>query len=122
MTIITTWDNDGLKTTVTIPLGTNPTTGEVYPASTLVGKTLTAFLGNISAAGVVSGAVAATSISSTEAVDATTGILMGRITALWSAAAVVFGRGKRVQVIVDVPGDKKYTIIDQTCDVQASLG
>lgn len=106
---ITTWDNDGFKWTVTVPLGAG------YPATTLVGKTLTAFIGVVNAAGVVSGAVAALTVTSTETATLAT------ITALWTPAAVIYGK-KRAQVIVTVPGDKPYTIADQDVEVKASLG
>jgi Mg/Co/Ni transporter MgtE len=134
MTIIT-WDNDGLKLTTTIPLGTNPKTGQVYPATTLVGKTLTAFLGVIARDGTVSGSVGAATVTSTEALvtqaqsdaaallnqDLPAGLLLGAITALWTPAAVLFGM-KRVQFVVNIPGDKPYTITDQDVQVLASLG
>ena len=108
--MIATWDNDGLKVTVTVPLGASS------PATTLVGKTLTAFIGNVSTTGVVSGAVAATSVTSTETATLAT------ITALWTPVQVPYGVGKRCQIIVTIPGDKPYTVSDQQLNVAASLG
>ena len=133
--MITTFDNDGFKFPVWIPIGTSVKTGMAYPVSTMTGKTLTAFIGVIAANGGVSGSVAASTVTFTEAavtateaafwalkgVELPEGQQVAKVTALWTPAAVVYGKDKTAQFVATVPGDKPYTILSQPLQVLASL-
>lgn len=142
MKVIATWDNDGLKVSVAVPLGVwtylDPVTGLVetvtWPAATLADKTITARIGKIAADGTVTGvqsATVSTSEAAPTAVDlaampldgkaAQSGTLVGVITGLWSAGSVPFGKGQTAQFVVTISGDKPYTILSRQVDVAASL-
>lgn len=142
MSAIVTWDGDGMKITVLVPLGNwvfvDPATGVTetvtFPVSSLVGKTIAAKIGKIASDGTPSGVQAVTPSTSEAAPTAAdlsaitykgklaqSGDLAGRITGLWSAAQVPYGKGQRVQFVITVAGDKLYTVFDQPFDALASL-